>query len=329
MSKRTFAACALVLGAVIAPARAASYLFYLELQGVAGYSSAAEKMVFSSMNVLETMQKPSLGFDYVQRFAGTSGDIAVLAVQGRLAYDPDGDPKLEPQLYNAYLKFKTKAGDIWLGHNRPKFGLSAALDNHAALLQPLAMNGFGFERDWGFGFDRDTESGNIGLSVTTGSGMPLRLKDSYLVAGRLTRGVLERDNFTIGLSAGVGRVLDVMGYHVMADNPGPFVMGGIDFTWLRNAWENRIEVVGGSRNNVETFALFWRTGVGLLPENRLKLEAQPVAILTKDKTLIQIAVGATYLAGPDWTFRTMVAYDRDAKDMRFVVQIYYYKGIRF
>jgi hypothetical protein len=329
MSRRALAACGLVLAAAAVPARAASYLFYVELQGVAGYSTAAKNVVYSSMNAMETMQKPSLGFDYVQRFSGASGDIAILAVQGRLAYDPDGDPKVEPQLYNAYVKFKTRALDIWVGHNRPKFGLSASLDNHAALLQPMAMSGFGFDRDWGLGFERDSADGSLGLSVTTGSGMPLRLNKSYLISGRLTKGVLERDNSVIGLSAALGRILDVIGYHLMSEKPVSFAMGGVDFTWLTNSWENRIELLGGSRDNASTFALFWRTGIGLLPENRLKLEAQPVAIVSKGKTRVQFAAGATYLAGADWTFRVMYAYDQDMKDSRFIVQVYYYKGIRF
>ena len=31
------------------------------------------------------MQKPSLGFDYMKRFSGESGDVATFALQGRLA----------------------------------------------------------------------------------------------------------------------------------------------------------------------------------------------------------------------------------------------------
>ncbi|MGD0784131.1 MAG: hypothetical protein ABSA30_14880, partial [Candidatus Aminicenantales bacterium] len=67
--------------------RAQSYLFYLELQGIGGYSTAAGKVIYYSQEPLEAMQKPGLGFDYVQRFSGGSGDFAVLAVQGRLAWN--------------------------------------------------------------------------------------------------------------------------------------------------------------------------------------------------------------------------------------------------
>ena len=111
---------------------------------------------------MEVMQKPSLGFDYVQRFSGATGDFAVLAVQGRLAWNQEGEKTFEPQLYNAYLKFKLTAADLWIGHNRPRFGLSSVLDSHGTLLQPLAMMGFGFDRDWGIGFDKDFAGGSAG-----------------------------------------------------------------------------------------------------------------------------------------------------------------------
>jgi hypothetical protein len=319
----------LILAVAGGSAFSANYLFFLEAQGIAGYSTALKKAVFFSMSQLEAMQKPSLGFDYVQRFSGESGDFAVLAVQARLAVNAEGEKTLEPQLYNAYLKIKTRAADIWVGHNRPKFGLASSLDSHAQLLQPLSMNGFGFDRDWGIGLERDYAWGNAGISLTTGSGMPLTFKGNYFLAGRFSRGILNQDNYSVGFSAGYGKVLDVMGYHLMSDEPMEFSMAGLDFTWLRNNLEHRLEFLGGGLNGQGVFALFWRTGLGLLEESRLKLEAQPVIVFARQKTQIQFTVGATYLATADWTLRAMVQVDKDTKDARFVIQAYFYKGIRF
>jgi len=305
-----------------------SYLFFFEAQGIAGYSTALKKAVYFSISQKEAMQKPSLGFDYVQRFSGASGDFAVLAVQARLAVNAEGERTLEPQLYNAYLKLKTRAVDIWIGHNRPKFGLSSSLDNHGQLLQPLSMNGLGFDRDWGVGVEHDYAWGNAGISLTTGSGMPLYFKGNYFLSGRYSRGILNQDNHSVGFSVGYGNVLDVMGYHLMSETPMEFYAAGLDFTVLRNNLEHRLEFMAGGLDRQGIFALFWRTSVGLLEESRLKLEAQPVIVFTKLKAQVQFSVGATYLATADWTLRAMVQYDEEMKDTRFVIQVYYYKGIR-
>jgi len=329
MFKKIPAFFLMALAALPILAFSSSFLFFLEVQGIAGWSSAAKKAVFYSMDQMEAMQKPSLGFDYVQRLSGAKGDWAVLAVQARLAVNAEGEKTLEPQLYNAYLKFKTRSVDIWIGHNRPKFGLSSYLDNHAQLLQPLSMNGFGFDRDWGIGLEHDFAGGNAGFSLTTGSGMPLLFKGNFLLAGRYSKGVLDQDNYTVGLSALFGKVLDVMGYHLLAEAPVQLALAGIDITWRRDNLEHRIEFMAGDRDKYGAFLLFWRTGLSLLEEGRLKIEAQPVFLIASQKTRIQFSVGATYLASADWTLRAMVTYDQEKKDSRIVFQVYYYKGIRF
>ena len=318
-----------MLGAGADALFAPSYLFYLEAQGVAGWSSAAKKAVFFSMSRDEVMQKPGLGFDYVQRFSGDAGDIAVLAVQGRLAVNSEGNKTFEPQIYNAYLKFKTRGGDIWIGHNRPKFGLSSYFDSHAQLLQPLSMNGFGFDRDWGVGVERDTAWGNAGLSLTTGSGMPLYFKGDYFLAARVSKGILNRENYNIGLSAGYGKLLDVMGYRLMSEEPMETALAGLDAAWLWNNVENRIELIGGKKGGQGAYALFWRAGMNLLEEGRLKLEIQPVVFRTIGLTRLQLSAGVTYLAHPDWTLRIMYMRDKEMRDSRIIFQVYYYKGIRF
>src|SRR4051812_30451294 len=120
----------MVLAAVAA--QAADHLLYLEAQGIAGYSSAASKPIYYSMNKDAEMQKPSIGFDYVQKFTDGTRDVATLALQARLALVAEGGGKYhaQGQLYNGYLKVKTEAVDGWIGHNRPAFGLGSYFDSH-------------------------------------------------------------------------------------------------------------------------------------------------------------------------------------------------------
>jgi hypothetical protein len=323
------AALLLLVALAAVPLRAQSTLFYLEAQGVGGYSSAAGKFVYYSQEQMEAMQKPGLGFDFVQRFSGASGDFAVLAVQARLAWNGDGDKALEPQIFNAYLKFKLKPFDLWIGHERPSFGLSAVLDSHGLLLQPLAMRGYGFDRDWGIGLSRQTETGDLGLSLTTGSGMDLRFRGNYFLAGRIGRGILATDNLTAGLSFGYGELLDVIGVNFQSSKLTRTYMAALDLTWARDNIEHRFEMGGGDRGGFGSFAALYRFGLGLLEENRLKLEVQPSAVLDSGQARYELALGATYLLHADWTLRTMAAYDSFLKDFRVVFQIYFYKGISF
>ncbi len=308
---------------------AQGFLFYLEAQGVTGYSTAQEEWIFYSMSQPAAMQKPSLGFDYVQRFSKATGDFAVLALQGRLAWNAEDDGRLEPQLYNAYVRFKFSFADLWAGHNRPAFGLSSVFDTHALLLQTLAMDGYGYDRDWGLGLSRDLPKGNWSLSLTTGSGMPLHLRGNYLLSGRIAFGVLGQDNWSLGLSGAYGKALETMGYEVVSSDPRALRLAGADFSFYWNNLENRLEAMAGSKFGENALAASWRLGVNFLEENRLKWEIQPVLKKEGGETMLEISTGVTYLVTGDLALRIMYAYEREIKDSRVVFQIYYYRRIIF
>jgi len=333
MPRRTAPALGLAILAIgVGTGSAGTRLLFFEFQAVGGYSTAAKEIVAYSIAQPEAMQKPSLGFDLVQRFSGKSGDVAILAVEGRIAWNAqpqeEGLRTFDPQLYNAYLRLKLGFADCWVGHDKPRLGLALPLDNHAELLQPLSMYGYGFDRDWGFGLDRDTAWGGVGVSLTAGSGMALRLKNTYLAAARISRGVLSQDNYSLGFSLAYGRVQDVMGNTLLSDAVVDLKLASLDFSWVRNNWENRFEMLGGSRDGLGEFVLFWRTGIGLFGENRLKLEAQPILKLTRESTSFELGLGATSLLSADWTLRAMTIYNTEAKDLRFVLQVYFYKNTR-
>lgn len=322
------AAAALVLG-IAGPGAllAQRTLFFLELQAVGAYSTSARRVTLYSLMPDDVMQKPSLGFDWVQRFSGGNRDIGVVAVQARLAYDEEGEHKLEPQLYNAYFRLKARPVNIWAGHNRPATGLSSVLDSHALLLPSPPMLGFGFDRDWGVGLDSDFAWGGAALSVTAGSGMPLYFKGNYLAAARVFKGVLARDNYSVGLSAAHGQVLETMGYTLVEAGPSGWDSVSLD---LSHAWrnlENRAEVLVGRENGAGMVLAFWRAGLALLEEGRLKIEAQPAVWRRAGAWDHALAASLTYLFSADLAGRFMVYHGSERGGARFIVQLYYYKGL--
>jgi hypothetical protein len=315
----------LLLGAAgVWPAAASDGRLAFELQGIAGYSSLAKKTVFYSHEQMLAMQKPGLGLDLVQRFGG-----AVVAFQARLAWNAEGEPKTETQIYDAYLKIRTGAIHLWAGHNKPAFGLAHGLDSRSLLLQPLTRYGFGFERDWGFGAERQTAKGGWGLSATSGSGMALRFDGSHFLAGRYGYGRPDQDGYTAGFSVGYGRFQDVAGIHKLSDTVIHFVAAALDFTVLKGGWEHRFELILGELDQAGAFAGLYRLGLPLSGNGKWKLELQPAAMLFRQATRFEFSAGASLQAHPDWTFRAMTAYDTQTKSFRAVVQVYFLKGFGF
>ncbi|HEY3489837.1 MAG TPA: hypothetical protein VGK27_06925 [Candidatus Deferrimicrobiaceae bacterium] len=321
---------ALFLG-LSATARADSHLLYFEAQGVAGYSTLEDKPVFNSMNPDAEMQRSSVGFDYLHRFSGEGGDFGSLGIQGRLAYnrnaEGENDPRVEPQLYNAWFKLKTPWTDAWIGHNRPAFGLGSYFDSHPLLLRTLPIQGFGYDRDWGVGTYRDFSRGNLQLSATTGTGMPLEAKGNYMLAGRISYGVLAEDNFSAGLSLALGRTLDTMGYKVRNADPAMMRLAGADLALLRNRFEHRFDLLAGKWLGADTVAAMYRLGILLDAEGRMKLEAQPTWWRVDGEGGENLLLSACFtgLVTSDLASRTMYEYDRDRGDHRIVTQIYLYK----
>jgi hypothetical protein len=314
-------------------AHASSQLLYFEAQGVGGYSSELKKAIFYSMNPDAEMQKPSLGFDYIQRISGESGDVATFALQGRLALVVDAEndyrTKLEPQIYNAYLKLKTPGPYVWIGHNRPAFGLSSYFDSHGLILRTLAIQGFGYDRDWGVGMYKDFSWGDISASATTGSGMPIRSKESYMTAARASYGVLSRDNMNLGFSLGYGNTLDTMGYKLRDPDPRRMTLAGLDFTFLRGNFEHRFDLLLGKWLGEDTYALFYRVGVSLAQEGRLKIEAQPTYWKFGEERDYQLSGCVSVLATSNLTIRMAYTYDHLPNDNRVVLQLYYYRPVQW
>ena len=315
-----------LFGALASGLKAQSSLFYLELQAVGAYSTASDRVELFSLMPDDVMQKPSLGFDFVQRLTGKTRDLGLLAVQARLAYDQSGH-KAEPQLYNAYVRLKPRFANVWIGHNKPAMGLASTLDNHAALLPDPTMMRYGFDRDWGIGLDRDFAWGGVAASLTAGTGMSLHFQGNYLAAARIFKGVLARDNYSVGLSLSHGNTFEATGYDLGAPEPSAWTAAGLDLSSVWRNWENRAEILVGRRDGAGTFLLFWRSGLAFLEEGRLKVEAQPVLTRRAGAWHYSLGSGLTYLLNADLTSRFMVFYDQELHDARFAVQLYYYKRL--
>lgn len=325
---RIIVSIALILLVSASPAFAKSYLLFLEAQGVGGYSEENDEAIYYSMNPVDVMQKPSVGFDYLQRFSSETGDWGSFALQMRLAYNEayraTGEEEFQVQIYNAFFKYKAGFADVWVGHNRIAFGLASYLDSHALLLQPLAMYGYGYDRDWGVGMTRDFEWGSLSLSYSTGSGMPLEFDGNYLISGRASYGVLSRDNYNIGVSSTYGKPIDTIGYEKIMPDPMRTFLYGADFTYFWNNIENRFEAVAGEKMEEDTYAFLWRIGVNFLEEDRLKLEFQPVYRNFEGDWNYELNGGITYKLTSDIALRGVYTYDAEMNDNRVVFQIYWY-----
>lgn len=307
------------------PVQASSGLLYFESQGLVGYSTAEKHLIYHSQHPNDVMQENSIGFDYIQKISSETGDIGTLALQPRLSYD-DAMKKAQFQVYNAYMKFKTAPGDIWVGHNRIAFGLASYWDTHAQLLQPLSMYGFGLDRDWGLGFSRDTEDGTIQVSLSSGAGMPISFNGNWLAAARVSKGVLNYDNYSLGFDVMGGRVLPVMGYMIQSYIPQALFLFGTDLALNHNNIEHKAEFNIGEKGNHLSLAAFYRIGFNFLDEDRLKLEAQATYTRQMEQDNNSIAGGITYKLSSVFTTRFMYEHEKDTSDNRYVFQLYYYAG---
>jgi hypothetical protein len=231
---------------------------------------------------------------------------------------------LQPQLYNAYVKMKTRLGDIWFGHNRPAIGLSSYFDSHGLLLPTLAMYGFGADRDWGLGGFIPRSDGDLAWSITLGSGMPWIWSGNYQVSMRASWGVLQESNSTLGLSASHGRILNTMGYELMREDPYEQNLIGADAAWLWDNMDLRLEGFVGSEQASLLWAAFARLGIALADEDRVRLETQVSAIERAEEVWPEWAAGATWKTTPELTLRAMWLNRPHDQEQVLVGQAYYY-----
>ncbi len=329
----TFIAAAIVfiihLNFLSAPLRAQtrSSLYFLELQAISAWNFNQKSLEFYSYLPHHPMQKNSIGIESLIRLYRRNSDLGYFSFQLRAAYDADHQRALQFQIYNAFLRIKTRPADFWLGHSKPALGLNYSLDNHALLLPDATMLGHNFDRDWGMGAHRDFPWGDLALTLTTGSGQKIKFGRNYLLSARISYGVLSRDNYSLGLSAFSGRVLEEMEEPDMNEDPVSWSGASFDATYLWLNLESRLELNLGRRAGQPWHLLLFRQGLHLLEEGRLKLEAQGGVMKHGERWDWQAGTGLTYRLNADLTVRSLFLYDRQTDNFRLVLQLYFYKNI--
>jgi hypothetical protein len=159
--------------------------------------------------------------------------------------------------------------------------------------------------------------------------MPVYFKGNYMIAARASYGVLSRDNMNLGVSFGYGKTLDTMGYELLTPDPRRMTLGGLDFTFLINRFENRFDFLAGTWLGEKTYALLYRFGINLDQEGRFKIEAQPAYWRRGPERDFQQSLCFSYLATSNLTLRLAYFYDRTANDNRVVMQLYYYRPVQW
>jgi len=318
---------------MLSPLWASDKLFFWETQMLGGYDFETEETILYSHHPHHAMQKPSLGFDYLQRLSGETGDWGLIAIQYRVAYQDKQYPRFASQLYNAYFKLKAKPLDVWIGSNKPALGLSQNLDNHAALLTDMSSRVFTFDRDWGIGAGKDFGKWQLTLSLTNGSGMRLYNREgNYLLAGRLGLGNFNAENINFGISAAHGKVLEAMGYVLGHPNSatGEYILHemtylGADANLRYLNLELKADLLAGSFYHKEAYAAMLRAGWNLFTEDKLKLEAQVLHSRQVQKNLSNCSAAIAYKLTPDLTLRALTDYQAQDQIWKLVGQIYFYK----
>ena len=170
--------------------------------------------------------------------------------------------------------------------------------------------------------------------MSAATGMTMRADGNYLAAGRVSLGTLAQDNYNVGFSLSYGKTLDTMGYVIIEDEPKRWAMAGVDFTYLWDRFESRLDLMGGENRGEDAYAVSWRFGVNLLEEERLKLEVQPAFMRIAPDDRLQIAVGPSFAITSDLAIRAMYQFDKvypgdeleDTRtDHRFILQLYFYR----
>jgi hypothetical protein len=302
---------------------AGSSLLFLEFQAVAAYSQSKNKMVYHSGHAADPMQKNSAGFDFIKKFSSDRGDFLTASLQLRAAYD-DHENKAQLQVYNAYLKAKVSFSDIWIGHNRTAFGLESYWDTHGDLMQPLPMYGFGYDRDWGIGLSKDMKNINVRFAFTSGTGMTLRFYDNWLFTSRISKGFLDYDNYSLGLSVMAGKTLDTMGYTIVSKETVKTALAGADFACNFDKFEHKAQIDAGEIMDEKAVGALYRISVNFLEENRLKLEGQYAYVLRGKSDNYYADAGISFKISAAITARLMYEWEREAGDGKLAAQFYYY-----
>lgn len=320
---------------IITPfAFAGESLFYKEVNLIGGYSDQ-NRWIGKS----DTL-KNSVGFEYYKKFSNDYGDFLTADLQMRIAYDSIESPAdaWALEIHNAWLEFKLPSSNKFrIGHFDPSFGLEPLLDTHGTILQTLAEQNIGFNKDWGVALRGIAPMFDYEVALQLGSGMSIYKRDgSYLVSARA--GSPSGNNFQYGLSLLFGNVLETMGMKtaprnkLLLDNAVVKKRVGLDGQYLYGPYLLKAECGYGTNNHTTVLGYMCELDYTVPRNQNLEVELQFKSWInnlsesgTDDSTL---SVGASYKLNQRVTIRTAYIHDfnlmEGREDDRFLVQIYYF-----
>ncbi|MGA2774758.1 MAG: porin [Candidatus Omnitrophota bacterium] len=307
--------------------------FYKELNLIGGYSSRD-----GWIDKNGTMNS-SAGFELYRKFSGDYGDFLTADLQMRAAYDSRENSHQAggAEIHNAWLEYKiSQYLKIRGGHFTPSFGLEPVVDTHSTLLQTLADQDIGFNKDWGVQMRGSFPKFDYEASLQTGSGMSIRRQDdSYLATLRI--GTPQGRNLQAGLSLLSGRTLESEGMRTFPEDKllSPDAMNknrvGLDGQYLYGPFLFKGECAYGRDDKNEVLGYLTEIVYTLPAHQNIEFELQYKSWINdmhiKSSDEPTLTLGATYRLSQSTKLSAAYLHDfgmmNTKPEDRFVVQFYF------
>lgn len=278
-------------------------------------------------NKITDMQ--SIGLEVLKRFSDKKGDWASLFVQ----FHVDTAAHWDYELHDAYFKYTGPyRGRFFLkvGHFDVPFGLETNVDTHMTLVQLMSMRNVGFKRDWGISAGGQLDDLDYEFALTRGMGKEYNERgENYLISGRI--GTPADENFSIGLSALYGQVIDPMAvmraskmgapttWFGRTEKPGDDIVRrhrvGADFIALSGPYTFKGEISYGKDINLEVINSILEVDY-LFPDTDGRLEgiaqiqkAYQEITASGSNNDIFMTLGLNYRLSHEITLRTIYKHD--------------------
>jgi hypothetical protein len=257
----------------------------------------------------------------------------------RVAYDSRKNSRQAwgLEIHNAWLDYKFSPYlKIRGGHFDPSFGLEPVVDTHSTLLQTLAEENIGFNKDWGVQIRGAFPKFDYETSLQTGSGMSIRRRDdSYLATLRI--GTPQKGNLQGGLSLMSGQALEAEGMRTFPKNKllSTYTVNkkraGLDGQYLYGPFLFKEEFAYGQNDDKDVIG--YLTEIDYTVPSRQSLEFQlqykcwinNIHMSSNDNGWLTL--GAAYKLNQSATLRAAFEHDFGMMDKktedRFVVQFYF------
>jgi phosphate-selective porin len=285
------------------------------------------------------MMNSSLGFEFYRKFYADYGDFLTVDLQMRAAYDSKKNSRdaWGLEMHNAWFEYKlSQYAKIRGGHFDPSFGLEPVVDTHSTLLQTLAEQDIGFNKDWGVQMRGSFPKFDYEASLQLGSGMSIRRQDdSYLAALRI--GTPQGRNLQGGFSILSGRTLETEGMRTFPKNKllsGDAVNKkrvGLDGQYVYGPFLFKEEFAYGQNDKKDVLGYLTEIDYTLPSHQNLEFQLQykswinDIHLASSDDSTLTF--GATYKLSQSTTLRAAFSHDfgmmYTKPEDRFVLQLYF------